>query len=517
MPFARISWKRDYGNPTMSSKERPILVGAGQYMERPQNLEDALSPSDMMEETARLAAEDAGLTKAALAELDRIIVVNSVGRTIPNPTAALAKRLGAESCDQLLTITGGNTPQLLVNHTAESIAKGEVSMVLLAGAEALDTVLKARKSGVRLDWQEGQFAEPTLFSGEKPPSSEMELAHGMMAPINTYPLFENALRHHYGRTFQTHQAALGALCAPFTEVAAANPFAWFPIRRSAEEIATASADNRYIGYPYTKFMNAIIRVNQSAAVLLTSETKAQALGIDPSRYVYLHGCADANDIWHVTERLNYHSSPAIQAVGERALDMAGKTIDEIDCFDLYSCFPSAVETARDMLGIQEGDPRPLTVTGGLPYFGGPGNNYVMHSIAAMMARLRESPGAFGIVTGNGWYLTKHSLGIYSTIRPTAEFIREDPQILQERIDRVEHPASVTTPSGPATVETYTVLFDRQGEPERGLIIGRLDSGARFVAFTSNEAALLSNLTSESPIDRRGQVRQAGSTNLFEFA
>jgi len=486
-------------------------------MERPQNLEDALSPSSMMEETARLAAEDAGLTKAALAKVDRIVVVNSVGRGIPNPTAALAKRLGVESCDQFLTITGGNTPQMLVNHSAEAIANGEVSMVLLAGAEALDTVLKARKTGVRLDWDEGEFVEPRLLSTEKSPSSKMELAHDMMAPINTYPLFENALRHHYGRSFESHQAALGALCAPFTEVAANNPFAWFPIRRSAEEIATASAENRYIGYPYTKFMNAIIRVNQSAALLLTSEAKARALGIDPARFVYLHGCADANDIWHVTERLNYHSSPAIRAAGEQALGMAGKTIDEIDCFDLYSCFPSAVETARDMLGIAEGDPRPLTVTGGLPYFGGPGNNYVMHSVAAMMARLRESPGEFGMVTGNGWYLTKHSLGIYSTTRPTVDFVRTNPQILQEKIDAVEHPRSVASPTGSATVETYTVLFGRQGEPERGLIIGRLDDGARFIAFTPSDDALLKNLTSESPIGRRGGVRQEGTTNLFEFA
>ena len=160
---------------------------------------------------------------------------------------------------------------------------------------------------------------------ENPPSSEMELAHDMMPPINTYPLFENALRHHYGRSIEEHQAALGELCAPFTEIAATNPFAWFPIRRSAEEIASASTENRYVGYPYTKFMNAIIRVNQSAAVLLTSESKAKALGIDPSRFVYLHGCADANDIWHVTERLNYHSSPAIRAVGKQALEMAGRS------------------------------------------------------------------------------------------------------------------------------------------------------------------------------------------------
>ena len=51
---------------------------------------------------------------------------------------------------------------------------------------------------------------------------------------------------------------------------------------------------------------------------------------------------------------------------------------------------------------------------GLPYHGGPGNNYSTHAIACMVERLRARPGASGVVTGVGWYLTKHSVGVYSS-------------------------------------------------------------------------------------------------------
>jgi acetyl-CoA C-acetyltransferase len=496
--------------------ERPILVGAGQTLDRPAALEDALSPLDMMQLTSVRAAEDAGLTGKALQEVERLIVVNSVGRTVRNPCEALAKRLGADKAEQLLTVTGGNTPQLLVNHSAEAIARGEVSMVLLAGAEALDSVLKARRLETNLNWDEpGGLSDPVLFSTEKTPTNETESAHGLFHPINAYPLFENALRHHYGRSFAQHQQALGELLAPFTEIAAHNPYAWFPIQRSADEIATVSSDNRYIGFPYTKYMNAIIRVNQSAAVLMMSETKARELGIDESRWVYLHGCADVNDLWYMTDRLDFHSSPGIRAGGELALNMAKMGIDEVDYFDLYSCFPSVVQIARDELGITADDSRPLTVTGGLPYHGGPGNNYVMHSVASMMKRLRDEPERVGMLTGNGWYVTKHSLGVYSTRRPEMQFVREDPDILQSVIDAQTHPRLESSPTGKGTIETYTVLFGRDGSPERGVVIGRLQGGDRFVAHTPSDQDVLEQMMQEDPIGLTGRVA-SGETNQFDF-
>lgn len=340
-------------------------------------------------------------------------------------------------------------------------------------------------------------------------------------PVNTYPLFENAIRGELGRSVAAHQLEIGKLFSEFTKVAADNPHAWFPTYRSPEEIATESEKNRYVGYPYTKYMNSIIRVDQAAAVVMTSVAKARELGIPEDRWVYLHGCADANDLWYVTERVNYHSSPAIRTMGRKAFAMAGMTAADMDYLDLYSCFPSAVEIGAKELGFALDDPRGFTVTGGLPYFGGAGNNYVMHSIATMMDRLRANPGSKGLCTANGWFVTKHSMGIYSTQPREGTWEREDPASYQAELDAMDHPVVDEAPSGAGKVETYTVVHGRGG-PEFAIVIGRLgETGHRFVAHTpADEATLQGNdgpryagRARQGYAGYRGRGRQGGHQHL----
>jgi acetyl-CoA C-acetyltransferase len=250
-----------------------------------------------------------------------------------------------------------------------------------------------------------------------------------------------------------------------------------------------------------------------AAVIMTSLARARELGVAEDRMVYLHGCGDANDIWYLGERANYYSSPAVHTIGEKALAMAGKTIDDMDYLDIYSCFPSAVQIACDELGIAHDDPRGLTVTGGLPYFGGPGNNYVMHSIATMMDKLRADPGSFGLLNGNGWFITKHSLGIYSTTPPEHPWQRENPGDYQQQILEQAHPGFTETPRGRATIETYTVLHGRKGV-ESALVIGRLEDGTRFLAETPDDASTLQAMMDREVLGLGGAVSGDSGRNLF---
>src|SRR5581483_5075620 len=311
--------------------------------------------------------------------------------------------------------------------------------------------------------------------------------------------------------------ALGELFAPFSATAARNEHAWFRQARSADEIATPSPDNRYVGFPYTKYMNAIIDVDQGAALLMTSAAEARRLRIPESRWVYVWGGGHATDHWFITERVNYWSSPAIRVAGERALANAGVSIGDIDDFDLYSCFPSAVQIARDMLGIAPADPRPLTVTGGLPYFGGPGNNYVTHSIAAMVERLRAEPGRLGLVTANGWYVTKHAVGVYSAAPPDHEWRPIDAAADQARVDADPKPKLTEEPEGAATLETYTVVFNRDGAPEQGIVIGRLADGRRFIANPPADRSTLEGMTQRECVGATGRVsRTDDGRNVFEF-
>lgn len=504
----------------------PILVGAGQFTEKDVAPSDALPPMGIAAEAAKAALSDTGIGAPLASKIDTIAVVrifpDSSGRSwlshpfgrAQNPPRAVARRIGANPSNAIYSHVGGNTPQKLVSEMAERIAAGDVSVVLLAGGEAVRTSKSAMRQGIELNWEEedkggqedrgigGTFATPH------------ELAHGVGIPVQTYPLFENAIRGHQGHTVEEHLLSMGRLFERFTEVASHNPYAYFPTRRSAGELATVTNDNRFICFPYPKYVNAMDGVNQGAAVIMTSVSKAKELGIDPSKWVFLHGCGEANEKLLVSERVNYYSSPAMKINGRKALDMAGIGIDDIDFIDLYSCFPSAVETACDALGLAYDDPRGLTLTGGLPFFGGPGNNYTMNAIAEMMDRLRGKPGSYGLITANGGYLSKHATGVYSCKPTLGKWTREDPAHYQSEIDAMESPVFDETPEGNAKIETYTVCFGRSG-PERGIVIGRLDQdGRRFIANTPSGPDAAQSLLDQDSLGRAGTVSSCDGMNTF---
>lgn len=503
--------------PKLSEDRIPILIGGGQVTQRDAEPTAAAEPLELMATAAQRAAENAALLPSQLAEVDLVAVVNILGWSYANPPGALAARVGAKPSRLWYSTLGGNTPQWLVNELAARVANGEVQFALLAGAEAIATLQRARRAKVSLQWSTGEapgMPAPEILGSNRPGTSDVEAAHGLTLPVVVYPLFENALRRHYGYSLEEHRQRLGALCARMTEVAAKNPYAWFPTRRSPEEIATPGPENRMVAFPYTKYMNAIIEVDQGAALLLTSVARAKELGVPRDRWVYLWGVADTQDHWFVTERVNYWSSPAIRVAGREALAMAGWSIGEVDFFDLYSCFPCAVQIGRDALGISPDDPRPLTVTGGLPYFGGPGNNYVTHSIATMLDLLRQHPGKRGMVTGLGWYITKHSVGLYSTEPPPRPFERRAPAEYQQEIDCMARPELALHPCGRGAVETYTIVHERDGRPVRGIVIGRLPDGRRFLANLPPEPDALAAWEEQEMIGREGHVESHEGTNVF---
>jgi acetyl-CoA C-acetyltransferase len=495
--------------------ERPIIVGVGQVTNKTDDLSLAREPLALMEEATRLAEGDAGAS-GLLTKIDSLQVVNIVSWPSADPPSDVAGRIGATPSERIYTTLGGNTPQWLVNETAERIASGRVRLALIVGAEALHSARRARKLDQQLDWSPRGRPEPNA-GDNRPGSSDMENKHGAFAPIQVYPLFENALRAQHGHSIAEHQREVSELCSRFSSVAAQHPNAWFPEARSAEEIATAGPSNRMVGFPYPKFMNAIMEVDQGAALLMTSESLARELGIPQDRWIYHLGGGEAIDHWFFTERVNYHSSPAIKIAGRRALDTSGMAIDDIAYFDLYSCFPCAVQIGRAALGIAPDDARSLTVTGGLPYFGGAGNNYTTHAIATMVDKLRAEPEKVGLVSGLGWFATKHAIGVYGAKRPDREWSRGDIKADQAEVDAMAHPAVVEEPDGRATVETYTVVYGRDGAPAQGLVIGRLDDSRRFIANTPVDQSLFETMVSQEFIGTKGSVRHDASSGTNVFA
>ena len=387
---------------------------------------------------------------------------------------------------------------------------------MAVGCEFLGSAMKRLTKGLGFDdWHEDQdLPEPDRIGDPRPGVTPYEARHGLNRPINIYPMFENALRARDHRSIGDHQARLGRLFAPFTKVAAGNPEAWFPVERTPDELVTVSEKNRMVGFPYPKLLNAIMEVDQSAGVIIASEKKARELGVPQDKWVYLHGCADAADLWFPLDRQNFHSSPAMRLTGQRAFEMAGIGLSDIDFIDLYSCFPVAVEVGAEALGLALDDPRGLTVTGGLPYAGGPGNNYAMHSIAAMMGKLRVKPGLW---PRDRQRLVSDKAVDRHLLHHAAEgaFERQDPGVLQRQIDALPHPVVTETPQGPARIETYTVVHRREG-PFMGIVIGRDADDRRFVALTPNDPATLASLEEGEQVGRTGRVAldPDGQTNLF---
>jgi acetyl-CoA C-acetyltransferase len=511
----------------MIDPRTPVLVGCGQITDHKGPPSSTRSNVAFCAEAAQMALTDttAGVGAEALGrKIDAVAVLEFFPDVSPrfaspfgrcsNPPKGVANRLQAMPRQLLYTHSGGNMPQYMVNRFAEEIANGETELALVCGAELLRSNQNARKAGLKIDWNEDPGGEPTRIGDRRFGFSDEEARHELRAAIHFYPLIENAIRGGLERDVDSHMKAMGRLFERLAAVARDNPLATRREGYSANRLATISQDNRWICFPYPRLMNANAMIDQAAAVLVTSVEKAREWGIPPERWVFLHGCADGTDTWVVSERERLDASPAIRGCARIAFDMAGKSVADVDAFDLYSCFPSAVEVAMKEIGIAEDDPRPISVTGGLPFFGGPGNNYVTHSIAEMMNVVRRKPGSFGMVTANGNYLTKHSAGLYSTEPTKGPWRRQDPKIFQAELDARPRRHVNTAPSGTGTIETYCVAYGKDA-PEKGYVFGRLDgSGDRFIAMAGEEPALLADMLTKEQLGRRVSVSEQGGRNVF---
>ncbi|MFM8972438.1 MAG: acetyl-CoA acetyltransferase [Actinomycetota bacterium] len=498
----------------------PVIVAVGQREQRPTDPRDALEPIDLLAEAARTA--DGSLGAASLiGRADTIAVVEFMSAPYPDPGRALARRIGADPARTVTTTIGGNTPQMLVHHFGRAIHAGEADVVLLGGVETVYSRSRARRTDppVELPWGAHDAGDPacaTVLGDDRPGTSDYENAHGAIAPTSMYPLFETAIRRAEGRTIEEHRRAVASLWEHFAAVAATNPHAWSPRALSGDEITLPSPDNRMVTFPYTKRMCANIQVDQAAAILLCSFGTARAAGVPSDLMVFPWSGAEANDHFHVSERWSLADSPAISAAVADALGAAGIGLDDVARFDLYSCFPSAVQLALRATGLAgpAADPRPLTVTGGLGFAGGPGNAYVVRSIAAMVEACRRDPGSFGLVTALGWYATKHAAGIYSTTPKPDGPVFVPKTRTQAVVDAQPSRRPAGAYSGEAEIEATSIVMDRDGSPAFGLVTLLTPDGDRAFA-NSTDVGLLSAMTVEAWEGRVARVRGDGPTNVVE--
>ena len=460
------------------------------------------TPLELMVEALELAANDSGAGRRALETIDEIVAVSSFTWHTADPALLVAQRLGLRGVTTRLTSVGGNTPQRLIHESARRMLAGELTCVAVVGSEAMYSRLVARREGHDVDWmvQDSAVFSPVTTSNDAAPLTAAEYEQGLNLPTNIYPLFENARRARCGWSLEEHREHLGRLWSNFAAVAATNPYAWITNAPSAQAITTITERNRMVAFPYTKMLMANVPVDMGAAYILTTFEHATSLGVARDAMVFPALGVDANDHWLISDRPVLDASPAMSTIWSTFQEW-GVALDALTSIDLYSCFPTVVQTACDVLGLDAFDPTFVpSLTGGLTFAGGPGNNYVTHSICSMVDALRANPDGQGLVTALGWFCTKHSWGTYATSPPSEGFRHAKPQEIVDRLPRCVSEQR----DGAVTVESYTVTHDREGARQRLIVAARTGDDVRTWCHSTDEMTMV-DAEKNDLIGRRGTV------------
>jgi acetyl-CoA C-acetyltransferase len=485
----------------------PVIVGVGQMIERPgtnPTFASRATPLELMAGALQRALDDGG--HGVTGGVDELIAINSIGWSTPNPARLVADSLGLAVRRTRKTNVGGDVPQKLVNELSRRIIAGELECAAVMGSEAIYAANLARHEGVDTGWEHQEIDDCDVSpQEERVPFSDEEFAIGLAWPTEMYPLFENARRARLGWTLEHQRQYLGQLWSRFAQVAASNPYAWIINSPSASDISTPSIKNRMVGFPYTKLLNANLPVDMGAAFVMMSVSEATRRNISSEQWIFPHCGAEAYDHWFVSQRPRLDDSPAMRSIWS-AINGFGVQADDLSLLDLYSCFPTVVQCAAEVINIDPLDQsRAPTVTGGLTFGGGPGNNYVTHSIATMVQRLRGGDEQRGLVTGLGWYSTKHAWGVYGNQPPSAYHFAN----VQADVDRGET-VTMSEATGPVTIESYVVSHRKDGSPKKLVVATRHHDATR--SWARSDKLDLMNAFEDSEFI--GQAAQLKNGEIF---
>ncbi len=495
----------------------PILIGVGQAVEAvPDDLTTAASHAEMAGRAAQAAVMDAGVSGEAIEWLGCVRIFSDSSPAYACPFGgpdkfprAVAARIGAAPEQAIYDGIGGQSPQTLIAEAAQALRSGEIKMAMVAGGEALGNMRAAQRAGASLDWAEthaGDWTDRGPFSGPMI-VSQTELAHGLMDAMMYYGFIETARRIKAGRSVSEHRAYMANLIAPMSETAVQNSYAMFQQGFSESEISNPTTANRNLISPFLKNMVAKDGVNQGAAVVMTTVGHAQELGIAEEKWVYLRGHAEAQENL-MLDRSDLSRSLAMDLVIKGALDAANIGTEDIDHADIYSCFPCVVDQAATQLARKD---KPLTLTGGLPFFGGPGNNYTLHGICEVVSACRRAPGSLGLAHGNGGWMSKQAVGVYSTEWEDGDVFADKAAIAKSIAAQVS-PGQTDSPSGEAAMESYIVQHKR-GAPIGAVVIGRQADGKRFYAkLQEADEGVLTALADGKLDDARLRVESGNPAN-----
>lgn len=480
----------------------PVLVGAAAVVQRGDDPSQLAEPLDLMEESGRLAADDAG-SSVLLSQLDRIWATRGFW-AYADPGRILGDRYGAKDVKTVVAEVG-ILQSTVLGKACTAIANGESDLAMIVGGEARDRANRYQRAGqdVPLTEQTEDSPDEVLVPHQEI-MGKLEIELGLITPTLQYAMIENALRAHEGQSLEEHREELGRLWGDFNEVAVENEDAWNRKPLTPEEIVTPGEGNRMLAYPYTKSLVSQWNVNQAGAVILCSLEKARELGLDESRFVYPLAVVDNEHMVTLSERRDLWRSPGFANAGARAFEYVGRRPEEIDHFECYSCFPAAVRAQQREMGIPLD--RRVTQTGGMTFGGGPLNNFVIQSWVKMVETMRAAPGSYGCVTAVSGLITKQGVAVFGP-EPGAkpflhDFVTEETRA-EQATQAVEGDAT-----GPGRVVAYTVSHDRNAAHGVAMIID-LDDGRRTMRVVDDPAWMKLGETEEL-VGRAIEVTENGA-------
>jgi acetyl-CoA C-acetyltransferase len=479
----------------------PVLVGAAAISQRTDDPSAASSAVDLMARACEEAAADAG--DASLLRAAGAVYVPKGSWRFVDPARQVARRIGNDTA-RSVEAELGILQTTLIRRAADAIAAGDVDVALVVGGEAKWRELRAAIIGTELTDELGEGEPDERIAPHGVIISSDEIRAGLINAVSQYSMLENALRYARGQSVDEHAQTVAELWTRFNVVAQRNPLAWNREPMSADDIRTPSPRNRPLAFPYNKWHNSQWNVDQAACLILCSVEAARAHGVPEDRWVFPHAIVDSEHMVPVSQRARFHEAPGFAIGGRRAFELAGVGVDDIAHVDLYSCFPVAVRVQAQELGLDV--QRPLTVTGGMTFGGGPLNNYVLQSSAQMAHRLRDDAGSIGLVTAISGMITKQGVSVWSTRPPGGGYRSDD--VTSQVASAVPTIDTVVPSKGDATVATYTVLF-ADGEPTKAVAVVDDDAGARSVV-TTDDPALAAAMASDEWCGHRVRVDDAAT-------
>ena len=329
-------------------------------------------------------------------------------------------------------------------------------------------------------------------------------------PPQTYALMETALRKRLGLSKEEYLRFISEMFSNFSEVAATNPYSQFPESRTADFLALASKENYPVCEPYLKWHVAQDAVNQGAALIMTTTGFAKELGIAEDKWIYLHGHSEVKDKL-VSERPDLSKSLALELAINDALAASDIERSQIKHHDIYSCFPIVPYLAAELLELNPLKDA-LTVTGGLPFFGGAGNNYSTHAIASMVERLRTQPDDYGLVIANGGFLSKESAGVYSA-QPPETWRPYEPATAKGFIAS-QDPVTLLQEDGEAVIAAYGIRYSRSGVDH--CYVAAENSSGRYLAKVNPEhrATMAAMPMVDELLGKKVQIRNVDGENII---